>query len=212
MKRPAINNILNFHAAIPAVFLSFCALSLHISAQSLKDVIEEECVYGDCNFGRGTMRLKTSWGPGEYVGNFEDGEFHGYGRLEVPISFTERAVYAGNWANGFREGRGTHWNGDGKLYIGEWRNNMRHGVGSYFFNIPDWQENKHTEFWLKDNYENYTGDFVEDHFQGQGTYRWPDGQKYVGGFFASDKHGEGTFFYVTGTSRKQYWNYGDLIR
>ena len=212
MKRPTINNILNFHAAIPAVFLSFCALSLHISAQSLKDVIEEECVYGDCNFGRGTMRLKTSWGPGEYVGNFEDGEFHGYGRLEVPISFTERAVYAGNWANGFREGRGTHWNGDGKLYIGEWRNNMRHGVGSYFFNIPDWQENKHTEFWLKDNYENYTGDFVEDHFQGQGTYRWPDGQKYVGGFFASDKHGEGTFFYVTGTSRKQYWNYGDLIR
>jgi len=212
MKRPTINNILNFHAAIPAVFLSFCALSLHISAQSLKDVTEEECVYGDCNFGRGTMRLKTSWGPGEYVGNFEDSEFHGYGRLEVPISFTERAVYAGNWANGFREGRGTHWNGDGKLYIGEWRNNMRHGFGSYFFNIPDWQENKHTEFWLKDNYENYTGDFVEDHFQGQGTYRWPDGQKYVGGFFASDKHGEGTFFYVTGTSRKQYWNYGDLIR
>ena len=111
-----------------------------------------------------------------------------------------------------REGRGTHWNGEGKLYIGELRNDMRHGTGSYFFNIPSWKENEHTEFWLKDNFENYTGDFVEDHFQGKGIYRWPDGQRYEGGFFASDKHGEGTFYYTTGTSRKQFWNYGDLLR
>lgn len=212
MKPNASINIFCLRAPISPMLLFSCVLSLGISAQSLENVTEEECVYGDCDFGRGTMSLKTSWGLGEYVGNFKNGEFHGYGRLEIPISFTERSVYAGNWANGFREGRGTHWNGDGKLYIGEWRNNMRHGIGSYFFNMPDWQENKHTEFWLKDNYENYTGDFVEDHFQGQGTYRWQDGQKYVGGFFASDKHGAGTFFYVTGTSRKQYWNYGDLIR
>ena len=73
-------------------------------------------------------------------------------------------------------------------------------------------ENEHTEFWLKENFENYTCGFVEDHYQGQGTYRWPDGQKYVGGFFASDKHGEGTFYYGTGTARQQYWQYGDLIR
>ena len=102
--------------------------------------------------------------------------------------------------------------GEGKLYIGEWRNNKRHGTGSYFFNIPEWKENEHTEFWLKENFENYTGDFVEDHFQGKGTYRWPDGQRYEGSFFASDKHGEGVFYYTTGTSRKQFWHYGDLLR
>lgn len=192
---------------------SLCALLFsELAAQSLKDVTEEDCVYGDCNDGRGTLQLKTPWGLGEYIGDFRNGEFHGYGRLEVPISFTQRAVYAGNWARGIREGRGTHWNGEGKLYIGEWRNNKRHGTGSYFFNIPSWKENEHTEFWLKDNFENYTGDFVEDHFQGKGTYRWPDGQRYEGSFFASDKHGEGTFYYTTGTSRKQFWHYGDLIR
>ena len=60
-----------------------------VSAQSLSSVLEEECVYGDCASGRGTLALKTQWGPGEYVGNFRDGVFHGYGRLEIPISFTE---------------------------------------------------------------------------------------------------------------------------
>jgi len=181
-------------------------------SQTLAGITNEECTYGDCIEGRGTLKLTSQWGKGEYMGIFKSGKFHGYGRLEVPISFTEEEVYAGNWVEGIREGRGTHWNGKGKLYIGEWRNNKRHGQGSYFFNLPEWQENEHTEFWLKDNYENYTGDFVEDHYQGYGTYRWPDGQKYVGGFYASDKHGEGTFYYVTGTARQQYWEYGDLIR
>ena len=190
----------------PALF------SAQLLAQSLKEVTEEECVYGSCGDGRGTLNLKTPWGLGEYIGDFRDEEFHGYGRLEIPISFTQRAVYAGNWVRGQREGRGTHWNGEGKLYIGEWRNNKRHGTGSYFFNIPEWKENEHTEFWLKENFENYTGDFVEDHFQGKGTYRWPDGQRYEGSFFASDKHGEGVFYYTTGTSRKQFWHYGDLLR
>ena len=190
----------------PALF------SAQLLAQSLKEVTEEECVYGSCGDGRGTLSFKTPWGLGEYIGDFRDEEFHGYGRLEIPISFTQRAVYAGNWVRGQREGRGTHWNGEGKLYIGEWRNNKRHGTGSYFFNIPEWKENEHTEFWLKENFENYTGDFVEDHFQGKGTYRWPDGQRYEGSFFASDKHGEGVFYYTTGTSRKQFWHYGDLLR
>ena len=190
----------------PALF------SAQLLAQSLKEVTEEECVYGSCGNGRGTLSLKTPWGLGEYIGDFRDEEFHGYGRLEIPISFTQRAVYAGNWVRGQREGRGTHWNGEGKLYIGEWRTNKRHGTGSYFFNIPEWKENEHTEFWLKENFENYTGDFIEDHFQGKGTYRWPDGQRYEGSFFASDKHGEGVFYYTTGTSRKQFWHYGDLLR
>ena len=75
----------------PALF------SAQLLAQSLKEVTEEECVYGSCGNGRGTLSLKTPWGLGEYIGDFRDEEFHGYGRLEIPISFTQRAVYAGNW-------------------------------------------------------------------------------------------------------------------
>jgi len=64
---------------------------------------------------------------------------------------------------------------------------------------------------LKENTENYSCDFVDDFYHGQGTYRWPGGQKFVGGFFANDKHGYGTYFYSTGTRREQLWNYGDFV-
>ncbi|SVD05664.1 uncharacterized protein METZ01_LOCUS358518, partial [marine metagenome] len=107
--------------------------------QSLTGITDRECTYGNCIDGRGTLKLSSQWGKGEYMGNFKDGEFHGYGRLEVPISFIEEEVYAGNWVKGLREGRGTHWNGKGKLYIGERGNNKRHGQGSYFFNLPEWR-------------------------------------------------------------------------
>ena len=119
-----------FRGACYAAGVTVFTTATNIAAQSLKEVSEEECIYGDCDSGRGTLVLKTPWGPGEYVGNFKDGEFHGYGRLEIPISFLAKEIYAGNWAQGTREGRGSHWNGKGKLYVGEWRNNMRHGQGS----------------------------------------------------------------------------------
>lgn len=182
------------------------------AALSLDSVTDRECVRGDCQQGEGTLEFKTPWGEGFYRGGFENGQFHGYGRLELPISFLNKEVYVGDWRDGKRDGRGTHWNGEGNLYIGQWRNDKRHGQGSYFFNLPRWEENRHTEFWLKDNTENYTGEFVNDHYQGQGVYRWPDGQRYEGGFFASDKHGPGVFYYSTGTRREQYWEYGELIR
>ena len=55
--------------------------------QSLTGITDRECTYGNCIDGRGTLKLSSQWGKGEYMGNFKDGEFHGYGRLEVPISF-----------------------------------------------------------------------------------------------------------------------------
>ena len=56
------------------------------------------------------------------------------------------------------------------------------------------------------------GDFVNDLYQGQGIYRWKNGSRYEGGFFANDRHGFGTFYYSTGTARKQLWDYGDFVR
>jgi len=197
---------------LAVVALLIACLQPVASASMLENVESEQCVRGDCVNGHGTLEVTTQWGKGLYSGGFRDGEFHGYGRLQVPISFLEEEVYVGNWSRGLRNGRGKHWNGDGNLYIGQWQDDKRHGHGSYFFNLPEWVENRHTEFWLKENTENYTGDFVNGHYQGQGTYRWPDGQKYVGGFFASEKHGRGTFYYATGTARQQVWEYGDLIR
>ena len=188
-------------------------LAVSAAAQSLHSVTDQLCVRGDCVTGQGTLELDTLFGKGRYSGGFLDGKFEGYGRLEIPISWTQQEVYVGNWVAGIREGRGTHWNGKGNLYIGQWRNNKRHGRGAYFYHLTEWQENQHTEFWLQEHTENYSGEFVNDHFQGQGTYRWADGKRYVGGFFAGEKHGPGTFYYQkTGTARQQLWEYGEFIR
>ncbi|MEX0962784.1 MAG: hypothetical protein WDZ52_01905 [Pseudohongiellaceae bacterium] len=187
-------------------------LSIALYAQPLANVTGQECVRGDCIEGSGRLELATQWGKGEYTGNFREGQFHGFGRLEVPISFTAREVYDGDWDMGRRSGRGTHWNGEGKLYIGQWRDDKRNGHGSYFFGLSEWHENQHSEYWLKENIENYTGDFVDDFYHGQGTFRWAGGQKYVGGFFANEKHGPGTYYYVTGVARQQVWEYGNFLR
>lgn len=194
------------------LLLALGALSPASSAQSLAEVTEETCVFGDCINGSGRLELKTPYGLGLYSGKFLEGEFHGQGRLEVPVSFREKSIYVGNWERGIRSGRGTYWNGNGKLYIGQWRDDERNGRGAYFINLESWRENEHSEFWLKENTENYTGEFVDDNFQGQGTYRWASGAKYVGGFFANDKHGPGKYSYTGGAGRDQLWNYGDFVR
>ncbi len=190
-----------------------CAqLTTPVSAQMLASVIEETCVYGDCNAGFGTLELRTEFGKGKYEGEFVAGEFHGFGRLEIPVSNVARASFLGNWVQGKRQGRGTYWNGTGNLYMGQWQNGMRHGIGTYVVNLPRWTDNLYTEYWLQQNTENYTGDFVDDHYQGNGTYRWQNGSKFTGGFFANSKHGPGTFYYETGTARQQLWEHGDWIR
>ena len=185
----------------------------YVHAQMLPEIRSQECVYGDCENGRGTLEMRVEFGTASYRGNFRDGKFHGQGRLEVPLSFTTRTVYNGNWVDGKRDGRGTYWNGDDRhLYIGQWKDDKRHGRGSYFFNLAEWRENQYTEFWLSQNTENYTGDFVNDLYQGRGVYRWKDGSRFEGGFFANEKHGFGTYYYSTGTARQQLWDYGDFVR
>ncbi len=209
MNTSSIRRIKNVTAALIA--LTGLLLANMATAQMLSEVTDKSCVYGNCVDGRGTMELVTPYGNGEYVGNFRDGEFDGTGRLEIPLSFVAKAVYSGNWSRGIRSGRGKFWNGKGNLYIGEWLGNKRHGRGSYFFNLAEWKENEHTEFWLIENTENYSGEFINDLYQGEGTYRWANGSKFIGGFFANKKHGRGIYYYETGTQRKQLWNYGDFI-
>lgn len=194
------------------IWLVLMSASLVQAQQTTATEISRTCVYGDCESGFGILEIRTDLGTDRYEGDFQDGRFHGFGRLEQMISRSERAYYEGDWVAGVREGRGTYWDGRSRLYIGQWRDDLRHGRGAYFFGVSDWYPNKHTELWLRENTENYTGDFVDDLYQGQGIYRWPDGQRYEGRFYANEKHGPGTFFYPTGTRREQVWEYGRFVR
>ncbi len=179
-----------------------------VAVASAESKIEKQCVSGDCVNGQGVMEYWSKQGKSVYRGEFRQGLRHGYGKYE---SLYDRSNYAGHWARDKKLGFGTYWNGADKLYIGHWKGDKRHGQGSYFFGLKDWSDNKHTASWLVEHVENYTGAFQNDLYHGKGIYRWQNGTKYVGKFFANKKHGAGYFDYGTGNVRHQVWEYGKLV-
>ena len=46
----------------------------------------------------------------------------------------------------------------------------------------------------------YRGEWLNDQFEGQGTYTYRDGRKYVGQFSKNQRHGQGTFTWKDGAS------------
>ena len=176
--------------------LQFLALLL-LFAPLLQAASRDEvgCITGDCANGKGTLVEETERGLRTYRGDFIDGKFHGFGRLTYE---DEREHYKGRFMSGKKWGRGTLWDRNGNIYMGEWRNDRRNGSGLQAFKVQGWKEDRYTENWLKENSENYHGQFKNDVFYGEGTYRWEDGTKYVGQWAANKKHGKGYFDHGTG--------------
>ena len=80
-----------------AAFMFSLFAAAMAQALPLESVTSRDCVRGDCENGSGILELKTEFGKGFYRGEFLDGEFHGKGRLEIPVSFLEKSVYVGDW-------------------------------------------------------------------------------------------------------------------
>ncbi len=166
--------------------------------------IEIGCLRGDCITGYGILVEETDRGLTHYRGEFREGKYHGNGRLEF---LDAGEVYKGDWMLGKRHGRGTLWDKENNVYIGAWRNDRRNGRGTQAYSVDGWREDRNTETWLIKNTENYSGDFVNDIFSGQGTYRWADGTQYVGGWAANKKNGKGYFDFGTGIRSERIFEY-----
>jgi hypothetical protein len=126
-----------------------------------------------------------------YDGEWLHGEFHGQGVLTTATG----KVYEGGWAYGQRSGRGLlryFHNGDESLlieeYDGEWFEDMKHGLGIH-----------------KTIEGVYTGQFVFNCREGEGSMRYSDGSTYDGGWKKDKRHGIGTFQAGSSASRiKKY--------
>merc|ERR1712050_527948 len=75
--------------------------------------------------GHGTC-IQT--GGEKYVGQFVNGERHGYGVYSCEGSMKN---YAGNFENDVRSGHGTYTYEDGSKYVGNWENDKFHGYGTF---------------------------------------------------------------------------------
>ena len=177
------------------------------------DEDEVGCHRGDCISGYGILVVETERGLTRYRGDFLQGQYQGSGRIEY---LGGGEIYKGNWVRGKKQGRGILWsrsvgwssiNNIYDIYIGNWRNDRRNDFGTQAFMIQDWVEDRNSENWLIDNAENYSGEFLNDIFTGQGTYRWTDGATYTGSWAAGKKHGRGYYEFGTGMRSKRIFEF-----
>lgn len=116
-----------------------------------------------------------------YIGESENGQPHGTGRLER----ADGRTYTGEFRDGEIIGSGSLTTRDGYSYYGTFSNGLRHGFG--------------TSTWPNDN--RYEGSFLNDEIWGQGKFTWGDtGDVYEGSFSSGKKHGYGTYAWSGGRS------------
>ena len=153
------------------------------------DLVESQrwCLSGDCQSGRGTMRLP---GAETYTGDFQNGERHGQGTLTVP----GQGTYTGAWERDYRHGTGEFVFENGGVFTGEFH------AGSPHDGRRAWPGG-----------EVYTGRLYRWQASGRGTFRWPDGTRHAGQFRSGEPHGQGTRTLPDGRSWTGEWAEGVAV-
>ncbi|MAW31385.1 MAG: hypothetical protein CMD15_05805 [Flavobacteriales bacterium] len=106
-------------------------------------LVFSQCVSGDCQNGYGTYYFTGEWEGDTYIGEWKDGNMHGYG------------VYT--WS-------------DGNIYKGEHRDNLSHGFGSMYYLRPGKNQGDvfHGEY--KDGKKNGIGTYIWSDGKGDVSY------------------------------------------
>jgi hypothetical protein len=152
--------------------------------------------------GRGLMQFSN--------GNTYEGQFSN-GLADAEGVYTEKggSRYTGQWKAGIKNGRGKFVWASGQSYDGDWVADKPEGKGSITFSNGDQYDGQvsnglphgkgvkiHTS--LQDRYE---GNFVQGEVQGEGLYRWKNGDLYTGNWQKGKKSGAGRYRWASG----DYW-------
>jgi hypothetical protein len=138
---------------------------------------------------RGTQYVKT-WtncigtypfdDGSQYVGPFNDGEFHGHGTFIFPSGHR----YVGDFQQNKRTGRGLVVFANGDRYLGDHVDGARTGSGTYHF-----AESKNR----------YVGQMQKGVIHGVGSFFFADGGRYIGEFRDGKYSGQGVMYRADGT-------------
>jgi hypothetical protein len=114
----------------------------------------------------------------QYVGGFQEGQKHGYGRAIYP----DGSIYMGEWLNNLPHGKGklkslNTTEGQDEFYDGDWKAGQMDGLG-----MQRWRDGT-----------TYQGGFTNGRKHGKGVFSWPDGNKYEGGYKEDLRDGFGSF-------------------
>jgi hypothetical protein len=157
-------------------------------------------------FGEG----KYTWSDGGYY----DGEYKSYKLnkatlLEAPLCngfrngfglrvFTNGSRYQGQWVDDKMDGHGNLAGAGGGKYEGKFHNGFRTGLGrEQYGNTMGAKFLCPMGYWHKgDGFCVYMGEWLRDHWHGEGEYRCCDGKIYRGHFEWNRRHGKGFQEYV----------------
>eukprot|EP01032_Pedospumella_encystans_P014664 gene14664-16821_t len=156
-----------------------------------------------------------------YEGEFKNGYRHGYGITTYP----EGKVYKGNYAYDVRSGYGTLTYPDGNSVTGIFQNNrIYHGKGAVVHDVliehGEWLDGvrvgdamnvkRDGSGIFKGVCENgnagmYEGAWMDDMQHGEGTYRYREGDCYVGHFQYGKRDGYGVYTHADGGKYEGMW-------
>ena len=141
---------------------------------------------------------KSSTGE-EYVGDFKDDKFHGYG--QGTLVFSGVGKYIGELIDGQPNGKGTSYRNDGN-YFGEFKGGFFHGWGTYSYS----------------NGDVFVGEYGKD-IRVIGTFTSANGDEYFGewtyyysGRHHYNYHGRGIETRADGRRLEGLWENGKFIR
>ena len=158
-----------------------------------------------------------------YEGDMANGMRHGFGRLTTPKyvrlgtwrndQFTgwgresrrNGDVLEGKYIDGRVTGKGILKNAKGNLYVGDFVDNKRHGYGELDTNRLHYKGqflgdrfNGKGIIHFKIEGHDYDGDFRDNEINGNGVFRWTNGDVYDGQMTRGKMNGVGRYTYANG--------------
>lgn len=174
--------------------------------QAVTTTPQTGCLAGDCQNGRGIMVYLDG---SRYEGDFRFGQPDGKGIFYYPNG--DR--YNGAFQSGFPHGEGTLHKKDGTHQQGNWRE------GNYMGNHQqlskgcvsgDCQNGNGTYIFQAG--DRYVGTFQNGLPHGKGTVSYTNGERYEGEMARAKFNGYGTLFLADGTAVSGFWKDGVFLR
>lgn len=152
---------------------------------------ETQCIAGDCLNGRGAFRFPDG---SRYIGQFQDGEIHGWGSL----LHNNGHRYRGTWVNRLPSGEGIIQLSDGRTWKGEWR----------YGHPLELEQTDFLDVLASNDWPVQTGCQTGQCDQGEGVNLLSDGSKHKGRFSNGIAHGQGVRQYPNGVRLKGQFRHG----
>ena len=173
--------------------LFFRIRSLLLLTVCLPTIGFSQCIAGDCQNGRGAFRFPDG---SRYIGQFENGEIHGWGSL----LHNSGHRYRGTWAGRLPNGKGILQLADGRTWSGIWR----------FGHPLDLKDEDFLRVVEGRSWPVQIGCLSGDCGEGEGVQLFPDGGKHTGRFEDGLAHGNGIRLYSNGIHLEGQFRFGVL--